>query len=181
MFWGSKNWGGKTFWLEESNSIFFGYRLSKHKMTRYAAHFGEACRLPPPGNSHARIVIVNNLLMCSWVFEGLPLLTARTSWETATILSGYRDGHAARFKYILLVVVKRGSTVFWETVEKVWKFERLFRSLKEHGTCLLILGPICVFYGLASKWIESITTVKFLLEQLVKHSENLVVSWFGVS
>jgi len=51
------------------------------KITRYATNFGGACRPAPSGNSHARVVIVNNLLMCPWVSEGLPLLTARTSWE----------------------------------------------------------------------------------------------------
>jgi len=46
-------------------------------------------------------------------FKGLTLLTAKTFERTQ--LFCLSDGHKARFKCILMVVVKRVSTVFWET------------------------------------------------------------------
>jgi len=42
--------------------------------------------------------------------------------------SKYRDGLKARLQCILVVVMQRGTTVFWETAGKIWETEMVSAS-----------------------------------------------------
>ena len=63
-----------------------------------------------------------------------PRLFWKSSTSTATVLSEYQVGRKARFPRILMLVVYRFSTLFWETVGKLWDSVSVSqKSLKDTG------------------------------------------------